>query len=181
MVEKVKKRNGRIQKFDTKRLLKSIHVSLHKTGLDNVKLEERIADGVVKHIGHRKVADTEDIRSAVCYVLKKNKHHEACDFYSLVWLHAKPVKVKYVMKRHGRKEKFSPEKLFKSVQKSFNAAGVKDGKALQDSMQEILRILGKRYKGKYATSDEIKDIVEYALVKRNLNSAAKNYIMYRYM
>lgn len=181
MIEKVKKRNGRIEKFQRHKLLKSIHESLDWAGINDMELEDKLADKAMKSIHEKKIIDTEDIRNAVCLALKKNKHHEVCDFYSLVWLHAKPAKIRYVIKRHGDNERFSPEKLFKSVQKSFKHAHVKDGKRLQDAINDILAFINKKSGGKYIESYEIKEIVEYVLVKRNLGKVAKAYVMYKYM
>ncbi len=181
MIEKVKKRTGRIENFNRNKVLSSIHKSMQQAGIKNLNLEEKITNDVINKLKRKRVVSVEDIRKAVCHVLKKNKRHRVCDFYSLVWLHAKPVKIIYVIKRDGRKEKFSPEKLFKSVQKSFDRAYVKDGKTLGSVVKEALETLNKRYKDKYVASDEIKDIVEYVLLKRKLPEVAKQYVIYRYM
>ena len=176
MAERVKKRDGSVEKFDRKKLLKSIHVSMQRK--NNPHLEEKITNDVMKQL-KKKTVSVENIRSAVCVVLRKNKHHEVCDFYSMVWLHAKPVKIRYVIKRNGKKEKFSPEKLFKSVQKSFKSAHEEGG--LEAVMKEVLERLNKHHKGKDVESSEIKDMVEYVLVKRKLLNVSKHYIVYRYM
>ena len=180
-IEKVKKRSGKTEKFSRHKLLKSIHMSMHRIGIDDKHLEEKITDGVIKHLKHRRVADAENIRSAVCFVLRKNKHHNVCDFYSLVWLHAKPVKIRNVIKRSGRKEKFSPEKLFKSIQKSFKSSHIHDGLLLESVTREIIYKLGKRYKGKEVETEDIRNFAEYVLKKRKLGNVAKHYIMHRYM
>ena len=181
MIQKVIKRNGKIEKFSRRKLLKSIHISMHRIGIDDKKLEEKITDGMIKHLQRKRIVDTEDIRSAVCFVLRKNKHHNVCDFYSLVWLHAKPVKIKNVIKRSGRKEKFSPEKLFKSVQKSFKSAHIHDGLLLESVTREIIYKIGKRYRSKEVETEDIRNFAEYVLIKRKLGNVAKHYIMHRYM
>ena len=183
MIEKVKKRNRRKEKFSRHKLLSSIHHAMHFAGIRSRKLEEKIAEDVIKRLsaGKRKTADTEDIRKAVCASLNKNRMHKVCDFYSLVWLHAKPTRIRSVIKRDGRKEKFSAMKLFKSVQKSCKHAGAKDGKLLQKIMQDVLKILAKRYKGKDVPVEAIKETAEYVMVKHKLPKVAKRYILYRYM
>ena len=180
-IKKVKKRSGKVEKFSKKKLLKSIHISMHRIGIDDKRLEEKITDGVIKKLGKKRIIDTENIRSAVCSVLRKNKHHNVCDFYSLVWLHAKPVKIRNVIKRSGRKEKFSPEKLFKSIQKSFKSSHIHDGLLLESVTREIIYKLGRRYKGKEVPTEDIRNFTEYVLIKRKLNNVAKHYIMHRYM
>lgn len=89
------------------------------------------------------------------------------------------LKIKYVVKRSGRKEKFSPEKLFKSVQKAFKSARVHDNRKLESVMQKILKQLSRK-KGGSIASDEIRDITEYVLLKKKLDKVAKHYIIYRY-
>ena len=181
MAEKVKKRSGKREKFSKHKLLHSIHHAMHMAGISDIALEERIAGDVINRLKKKKVVDTEDIRKTACYALRKDKYHRVCDYYGLVWLHAKPVNIKGVIKRDGRKEKFSPEKLFKSVQKTFKLAGMKDGLKLQKVMQDILSIIGKKYKGGYVSAENMKEIAEYVLVRRKLYGAAKRYIQYRYM
>lgn len=180
MIEKVKKRSGRTEKFSRHKLLKSVHAALHWARKGNAALEEKITAAVTKKL-KKKTADTEDIRKAVCSVLKKNRHHEVCDFYSLVWLHEKPAGIKAVIKRDGTREKFSPEKLFRSVQKGFKQSGARDGQVLQKVMHDILRILERRYRGKDVHAENIKEAVEFVLMKRRLSRVAKHYILYRYM
>ncbi len=181
MIERVRKRNGKVEKFNKHKLLHSIHHAMHMTGISDAALEEKVAKDVIIRLKKKKVVDTEDIRKTVCFALRKDKHHKVCNYYELVWLHVKPVKIKGVIKRDGRKEKFSPEKLFKSVQKTFKLAGMQDGLKLQKAMQDILAIIGKKYKGEYVSTENIKGIVEYVLVKRKLYDVAKRYIQYRYM
>lgn len=181
MIQKVIKRNGRVEKFSRRKLLKSIHISMHRIGIDDKHLEEKITDGIVHHLRRKKIVDTEGIRSAVCTVLKRKKHHEVCDFYSLVWLHTKPVKIKNVIKRDGRKQKFSPEKLFKSIQKAFAHEHIHDGLLLESVTREAIYKLGKRYKSKDVTTQEVRDFVEYVLLRRKLTKVAKQYIIHRYM
>ncbi len=181
MAEKVKKRNGKREKFNKHKLLHSIHHAMHMAGISNATFEEKIASDVINRLKKKKVVDTEDIRKTVCYALRKDKHHKVCDYYELVWLHAKPVKIKGVIKRDGRNEKFSPEKLFKSVQKSFKQAGIQDGKALQKVMQDVLSALGKKYTNKHVPIENIKETVEFYLVRRRFPEVAKRYMLYRYM
>lgn len=181
MAEKVKKRSGKREKFSRHKLLHSIHHAMHMAGISDIALEERIAGDVMNRLKKKKLVDTEDIRKTVCYALRKDNHHRVCDYYELVWLHAKPVRIKGVIKRDGRKEKFSPEKLFKSVQKTFKLAGTQDGLKLQKAMQDILSIIGKKYKNEYVSAENMKEIVGYVLVKRKLYGVARRYIQYRYM
>jgi transcriptional regulator NrdR family protein len=181
MIERIKKRNGKVEKFSRHKLLRSVQISLQSAGTDYAKIEEKIADTAIAKLGRKRTVDTEDIRDAVCYALKRHNRHEACDFYSLVWLHAKPVKIKYVLKRHGRKEKFSIEKLFRSVKKAFAGAHVKDGRVLQFVMKDVINLLNKQPTNKVMQTAEIRDLVEYVLVKRGLDNVARHYIMYRYM
>src|SRR3989338_8905858 len=143
-MEQVRKRSGRVEKFSRRKLLESLHAALHWAGISDMELEEKLTADVVYQL-KRKTVSREDIRSAVCASLKKEKHHQACDFYSLVWLHAKPVKIRSVIKRHGSRERFSPEKLFKSVQKAFKHSRMNDGKLLELVVRDALAMLGRKY------------------------------------
>ncbi len=176
---KIKKRNGTVEKFSRHKLLQSLHNSMRHANIHNSHLENEITDEVIRSL-KRKTVTSEDIRKAMCSALKRNNHHEICDYYSLVWLHAKPTKIRNVIKRNGQREKFSPEKLFKSVQKTFKNSHVRDDRKLELVAREILNALGKKYKNKNITTNEIMDIADYVLVKRKLNSIAKHYVMYRY-
>lgn len=180
MTEKVKKRNGRTEKFSRHKLLQSLHHALRMARRKDAALEERITEVVIRRLKHRKVINAEDIRKNVCTVLRKNRHHEICDYYELVWLHSRPVRIKAVIKRSGRKERFSPEKLFRSVLKSFKHAGVEDGLMLQKAVQDILKLLRNRYAGKEVHTEAIRELTELVLMRRKLPVVAKRYVLYRY-
>lgn len=175
----VRKKDGRLQKFDRRKLLGSLVHSMHMTGFRKTELAPKITDDAIRGL-KKSVASSVDISNAVCSSLKKNRHHDLCDAYSLVWLHAKPSKIRYVIKKHGGREKFSPEKLFKSVQKAFKNSYSEELRMLQTVVNEILALLNKKHAGKSVSHEEIHDIVEYVLIKKKLAKIAQHYIMYKY-
>lgn len=178
---KIKHRDGKIESFSKQKLRKSIRLSFDRMGIKDSRAEEKITSDAVRHLPRKGVLDTEDVRNAVCRALKDTKHHNICDFYSLVWLHFRPVTIRYVIKLNGRREKFSVEKLLKSVQKSFAEAYMRNSRLLELVMRDVLEIIDKRHKNKNIDSAEIKAIVDYVLVKRKLPEVAKHYIVHRYM
>ena len=89
-------------------------------------------------------------------------------------------RIKGVIKKTGRKEKFSHEKLFKSLQKSFNSAHAKDGVVLEKVVKETMSALNNKYSNKFVHTDEIKAVIERILVKKKLNSVAKHYKLHKY-
>ena len=182
MIEKVKKRNGKVEKFSHQKLINSIDLAMHISGRQNKDLSHKVAHDTTKILeGKRKQTVTsEDIRKSVCTALKKDKHHDVCEFFSLVWLHSKPTKIRHVVKRDGRKERFSSEKLFKSVQKSFRHSGINDQRELLKTTQQILETLRRQYANKEVHSENIKLATEYVLTKR-APKAARHYVLYRYV
>ncbi len=86
-----------------------------------------------------------------------------------------------VMKRDGSTEKFDLKKLNSSIVKALVQSGHKDGKLVKQLAKEAVKILEKGHKGGIVEVQDIKDTVEFVLVKNKLPKAAKNYILYRYV
>ena len=183
-IKKIKKRDGTIEKFDKKKLTKSIASACHQA---NFKLcpPEVLADDILKELEKKKkdLITVEDVRSTACSVFKKNDMTGVCDTYMFVWLHSKKPKIQKVEKRDGAIEPFNSEKIFKSIQKSLHQSHIKDGKFAEKMTKEVIGILDKRF-GKSKNSVpvwDIKDVIEFVLVKNKVPKVAKKYILYRYM
>ncbi len=88
--------------------------------------------------------------------------------------------IKGVIKKNGRKEKFSTDKLLKSLQKSFSSAHSKDGAILEKVANEIVSTLNRKYSNKFVHTDEIKAVTEQVLIRRKLSSVAKHYKLHKY-
>ena len=93
----------------------------------------------------------------------------------------KNIKIKYVLKRNGRKERFSSEKLFKSIQKSMKDTDGYDSKMCRKITVEIIRHLEKKYKGKVIDTFRIREAATYYLTKKKLKGIARFYILHRYL
>ena len=183
-IKKIKKRDGTVEKFEFKKLTKSI-----RSACEQAKFKlcppEVLADEVNKALEKKRkdTIDAEDVRSTVCSVFKKNNMHGVCESYLFVWLHSKKPKIKKVEKRDGTIEGFNPEKIFKSIQKSLHQSHIKDGNFAEKMTKETISILDKRFgsKKKPVPVWDIKDVIEFVLVKNKMPSVAKKYILYRYM
>ena len=183
-IKKIKKRDGTIQKFEKKKLTKSIASACHQANF-KLCLPEVLADDIHKALEKKRkdLITVEDVRSTACSVFKKNDMTGVCDTYMFVWLHAKKSKIKKVEKRDGTIESFNSEKIFKSIQKSLHQSHIKDGKFAEKMTKETISILNKRFgkSKKPVPVWDIKDVIEFVLVKNKLPGVAKKYILYRYM
>ena len=181
-IKKIKKKDGTVEKFQFKKLNESISRACEQA---KFKLcpPEALAKDVLKDLEkkNKRQIDVEDVRSAVCSVLKKNKMHNVCDTYLFVWLHSRKPKIKRVEKRDGSFQEFSPEKVFKSIQKSLRQSHIEDGNQAEKLTKEALSILDKKFSGKVVPVRDIKEVIEFVLVKNKLPGVAKKYILYRYM
>ncbi len=184
MIKKIRKRDGTIEKFEKKKLTKSIAKACHQA---NFKLcpPEVLADDVLKALEKKKkdLVSVEDVRSSVCSVFKENNMIRVCDTYMFVWLHSKKSKIKKVEKRDGTTEDFNSEKIFKSIQKSLHQSHIKDGNFAEKMTKEVILILDKRFgkSKKPVPVWDIKEVIEFVFVKNKLPGVAKKYILYRYM
>lgn len=86
-----------------------------------------------------------------------------------------------VMKRDGTVEKFSSQKIFKSISKSLKETGYKNKKLAAKLTKHAVSLLTKRYKGEVVPVESIKETVEFVLVKNKLPQVAKRYALYRYV
>lgn len=88
------------------------------------------------------------------------------------------MKIRFVVKRNGTKEKFSSEKIENAIYKAL-VATKKDNVSLAKSLsQKVVKTLEKE-KIKCPNVEHIQDIVEETLMKNHLLDVAKAYILYR--
>ena len=154
------------------------HIGKHDRNIVNV-LTDKVCHKLNKF--KRIKLNVDEIRVTIRKVLKEHKLNEAAQYYELVFLHIKNIKIKKVIKRTGRIEKFEPHKIFKSIRKSFIQIGLEDGKKCEKLTKEVIKLLEKKYKNKPVPVENIKDDIEYILIKNKLPQVAKSYILYRYM
>ncbi|MFW5704785.1 MAG: ribonucleoside triphosphate reductase [Nanoarchaeota archaeon] len=83
-----------------------------------------------------------------------------------------------VVKRNGILENFDESRIFKAIEKAFDATGVEISPIrIEQLTKEILKDL--TYEGKFPTIEEIQDFVEKELFKRGYFKVARAYIAYR--
>ncbi len=90
-------------------------------------------------------------------------------------------RISKVQKRNGSIQKFMPEKLFRSINKSLAHSGIENKKLSRKIMQEAINILEKKYKGKTIPVEVIKQTAGKVLVKNKLPEAARFYLLHRYL
>ncbi len=182
-IKSVIKRDGTTQKFKRHYLERSVHRAMVAAKFADGEFAKAYAGEVIRELekSRKEVVKVEKIKSAVCLVLKKHNMKKACDEYMFVWLHLKPVNLTKVMKRDGSIEKFHIEKLFKSIHKSIMHTGINDSKLAHKITKQVITILEKRFDGKTIPIENIKETVEFVLVKAKHPGAAKKYILHRYM
>jgi len=180
-IEKVLKRNGRVENFSLHKLEHSISLAMKQANAKNNAKEIAHQVAAELHKKYRKKVDVEKIKNVTCSVLVKNGLRKACDYYMFVWLHSKPAKTKKAIKRDGRVVQFHPVRIFKSIQKSMKQAHVKNLLLAGKMTNEVIKIIDRKYKGKLVPVEAIKDAIEFVLAKNKMPEAAKAYILYRYM
>ncbi len=89
------------------------------------------------------------------------------------------VSIKEIVKRDGRKVHFDEKKIVNAIQRSFKAVGeIDDEKYCKDIADEVVRDI--IYKINDTPSvEQIQDLVEESLIKKNHAKVAKAYILYR--
>ncbi len=183
-IEKVIKRDETIQNFKIKKLTTSIWRALRHSGInDDGTLADSISKEVVFDLTKKKklAVSVNEIENSVLKALKKRKLEKTREAYFFEWLHLRQYKINRVEKRDGTIEKFSAEKLFKSINKALIHSGLDNPKISKKIMQDTLNLLEKRYKGKILPVENIKSTVEYVLVRHKLPESARFYMLHRYM
>ena len=89
------------------------------------------------------------------------------------------IVIKEIIKRDGRKVAFDEYKIINAIKKSFEAVGeVNDEKYCSEIADEVVNDIVYKING-VPSVEEIQDLVEEALIKKNHAKVAKAYILYR--
>lgn len=179
----VKKKDGTVEKFQKSKIETSLIKTLQQSGKRDKGIVNRLIDEICLELSKikKKIIEVDKIRKVIVKVLKRNKMSDVAEVYDFVFLHIKGLKLKKAMKRDGRIVRFEPYKIFKSISKSFDQAGVEDGKKCEEITKEVVNILNKKFAGKVVPVESIKDTIEHVLVRRKLPKVAHAYLLYRYM
>jgi len=87
--------------------------------------------------------------------------------------------VSKIKKRDGRVVKFEPQKITSALHKALKAVKHKDGKLAENLSKEIVEDLKKIFKKKTPTVEDVQNMVEEVLIKKDLADVAKAFIIYR--
>lgn len=90
---------------------------------------------------------------------------------------AGPLKIQ---KRDGRLVKFDPDKITIAVFKATQAVGEESLKTAREVQEKVVKLLEKEYDGHTVPNvEDVQNIVERALIEKDLVKVAKSYILYR--
>lgn len=181
---RVRKRDGRLEKFSEKKLLHSIGRAFKIADVPDHERAAAIYYEVIHKLaerGEKQVMTVDEIERAVKAVLHKHDLPKVVHGYELVFLRLKPTKIEKVRKRDGRIVDFDPERIFKSICKSFKQTRRTIDKRCESLTGEVIELLDKRYAGQTAPVEAIKETIEFVLVKNKLPDVAKAYSLHRYM
>ena len=179
---KVRKRDGREERFSFQKL----HVSIHQAFKRAKARDHDIASAVAHEVRDdllkkkKKVVTVGQIERSVEKILRKRKMKNVADSYTLVFLSLKKPKIKSVRKRDGRVQKFEPKKVFKSVCKAFRQAGEPIDKECEKVTQQIINHLEKKHKREAVRVEHIKKAI-YAVLEKKHKKVAKAYLTHRYL
>lgn len=176
---KVVKRDGRTENFSKRKLLRSIGAVLHHTGVNNSAAENKIIKDAIKSAGRADRLEYKEVRKYVGEAFEKNGYKQAREFYDMEWVHHKPVRVKYVIKKNGHHEKYMPEKIFRSVHKSFRKSFTENRNS-EFVVREIMHEISMHNSMLLHTS-KIRRMAESAMLNRGLERTAKHYAMHKYV
>ncbi len=89
------------------------------------------------------------------------------------------ISIKEIIKRDGRKVDFDEDKIINAIKKAFAAVGENNDKEYCHSIaDEVVEDIVYKING-IPTVEQIQDLVEESLIKKNCAKAAKAYILYR--
>lgn len=188
-LQEIKKRDGRSQKFDSKKLLASLSQSIIAAGLKDNPISDKVAKQVIKYLednsSKNQTITTDDIRSAVNIVLLDNNYPEVAKIYfktrgkKLNQIKHQASGVKQIKKRDGSIVDFDKDKIFSAVFRAGQASGEYNREEAQRLADVVTAILDHKYNNLTPTVEQIQDIIEIILIQSNWASTAKHFILYR--
>ena len=87
--------------------------------------------------------------------------------------------VEKIVKRDGRVNLYSKEKIVDAIYKAAESAGGSNREIADELGNKVDAILNNKYSDKNPSVEEIQDIVEKVLIENGHAKTAKNYILYR--
>lgn len=87
--------------------------------------------------------------------------------------------VKFIIKRDGRKEKFTSEKIFNAITKAQDALGAVDYEIAGKVTKAVIDQINATFTNTNPTVEQVQDLVEENLIKHASLDVAKTYILYR--
>lgn len=112
------------------------------------------------------------IKQSPDHAPRKDPKHEASDLWNTV------ISVKSIRKRDGRIQEFDQQKLFRSLQRAFEEAGVgNDAKGLERTLESVIGRLVKKFNGIHVPgTDDVRETIAVTLIDQNYGHVAKQYL-----
>jgi len=185
IIKYVKKDSGYRQRFNLKKLERAISYALRHAGTDAEGLAKRVAHETMEYLEGKgkEIVDSDSIRQTVMHVLREDGEHKAADAYELSVFHTHGSKISQIIKRGGEKETFHPQKLFKSIKKSFVDAGIGEnaGKVTEQITKEIIERLLKEHQGRAIPSEAIRKLTASLLKEKGFKKVERSYLLHKYL
>lgn len=195
--EKIRKRDGSVTSFDVEKIKQAIMAAAQSVGENKEKISAEITDAVLKRIQEKfsssKVPAVEEVQDIVEHVLVDKNYPKIAKAY-IVYRHERsklreqeddfvsllPHRISHVVKRNGEVTEFNQEKITVAIYKSAGSLGIHDRPLCEKLSNEVTWYLSQTYSHQDPPHiEDIQDIVERVLIRRNHPHIAKAYILYR--
>lgn len=106
----------------------------------------------------------------------RSPHKDAKQEASALWNDV--ISVRSIRKRDGRIQEFDHRKLYNSLQKAFEEAGLeKDDKGLERTVESVIGRLVKKFNGIHVPgTDDVRETIAVTLIDQNYGHVAKQYL-----
>lgn len=188
--DRVTKRNGESQAFDSQKIRQSISQAITNTGLKDNPLSDKFTKQVISYLEDNMIGidelTTDDIRSAVNIVLLDNNLPEVAKLYFKTRgkkidknNHSAPI-VKKIKKRDGSVVDFDKNKIFNAIYKAGQASGEYGNEEASKLAEVVTSVVEHKFTEKQTPNvEDIQDIIEIILIQSNWARTAKHFILYR--
>jgi transcriptional regulator NrdR family protein len=177
---RVQKSSGYTQLWDVRKLERSIagalaHVGNAKPGLARTLTREVVASLKGKA---NEVLSVDTIRETVVHVLRHHGETKGAEAYEFTALHLPTQGPVTVQKRSGRTEAFHPMKLFKSLKKSFEHAGLNGGILAEAVSKQVILALPRESP---VPVELIRRTAAKLLREHGFKQVEKMYLLHKYL
>ncbi len=183
MVETIVKRDGSTKKFHPGKIVISLEKAFaharNRKKLKETAWMDEIAEKVRKM--RPKSMSSDLVRKIVVDELVARKMKDVASHYEFSFLKAEDSPLTKVIKRSGKKEKFDPKKVYKSIRKAFSMAGIHKERECERLTKTVISRLEKKFGSKLIPVESIRDETGKLLMEHGHEHAANRYMLHRFM